>query len=603
MIVAKGMTNPINTASTHESSIRVRELEDVLFPDGPEGDHARWRKLICSDLFRHPPHASDEERQQLAYERLRAVNEELLAPEELARDPRALAALHEWTALVDGATTTVAGIHYNLFLGSVLDDTLSPARPLEEFTALKRVGIFLCTERAHGNDVAALQTTACYDRRREEFVLHTPDESARKFMPNAGAAGGPKSGVVAARLMLDGQDQGVFLFLTPLTDHEGPLPGISVEPMPGRIGSPLDHCVTGFDHVRLPRTALIQGPHGQLTDGGAWISEVNSTRKRVLHSIRRVTVGKLCMSAATLGGSRAALAIAVRYAYRRTVSSPVAGQRIPIAAHRSHHAPLLRHVATAYAMTFLHRAVTDRWVTRTPEDRAAAERFAAVAKGWITWQARDITVASRERCGARGLFAVNGLAEFPGNAEGAITAEGDNLAIWCKAGSEMIFGRDLAPTTPPATGTEDLTDPVFLRALVAAAERHWHSSARGLLRGSPQRDTLGRWNNASAAALELVETSAVGSAADAFIAACRAVDHPPTRTVLGELCALFLLAQLQPRSGQLLADEALTPAQVRELPETVRVLTGRLFPHLPALTDAFTVPEEHLASLPMLTGF
>ncbi|MEU9883674.1 hypothetical protein [Streptomyces phaeochromogenes] len=42
------------------------------------------------------------------------------------------------------------------------------------------------------------------------------------------------------------------------------------------------------------------------------------------------------MSASTLGGSRAALAIAVRYAYQQHISGPVAGQRAPLAAHRSH---------------------------------------------------------------------------------------------------------------------------------------------------------------------------------------------------------------------------------------------------------------------------
>ncbi|MGN7138427.1 acyl-CoA dehydrogenase family protein [Streptomyces pseudogriseolus] len=99
--------------------------------------------------------------------------------------------------------------------------------------------------------------------------------------------------------------------------------------------------------------------------------------------------------------------------------------------------------------TCLHREVTDHWITHTPTDRPAAERLVALAKGWITWQAREIVTESRERCGARALFPVNGLAEYPANADGAITAEGDNLAIWCKAAADMIFGHTLArPRTP-----------------------------------------------------------------------------------------------------------------------------------------------------------
>ncbi|MFJ8489413.1 acyl-CoA dehydrogenase [Streptomyces sp. NPDC094038] len=599
---------PINTSAHVQdgpwSGPRPVELTGTLFRDGDAGPdlHAVWRKAVSTDLFRHRTELSVEERWQQSYDRLRALNEEVPCVRDLARDPRALAALHEWASVVDGATATVAGIHYNLFLGSLLDDDVSPARDLARYDALAATGTFLCTEQAHGNDAAALETTARYDPDRDEFVLHTPHEGARKYMPNTSPAGGPKSAVVAARLLVGDRDEGVFLFLTPLSDRRGTLPGITVRTLPDRIGSPVDHCVTGFDHVRLPRTALLQGEHGRLTAEGAFSSAVGSPRKRFLHAIRRVTVGKLCMSASTLGGSRAALAIAVRYAYLRHISGPVAGERVPLAAHRSHHARLLACTATAYAMTFLHRTVTERWITHRPENRDETERLVAMAKGWITWQARDITVESRERCGARALFPVNGLAEFTANVDGAITAEGDNLAVWCKAGAEMIFGQTAAPEPETAaTGRESLTDPAFLRRALAAAERHWHLTARRDVRGGTG-DALGRWNHASAAALALVETYTVGQAADAFAAACARVADPGTRAVLDDLRTLFLLDRLSPLSGLLLAGHTFTAEQVRSLPDTLRELTARLAPHLATLTEAFEVPEEHLASLPMLTS-
>ncbi len=312
----------INSAYVHDSS-HLGELAEILFRDGDEGPdlHGWWRKAVSTDLFRHRAELSVEERWQQSYDRLRALNEELLCVvPDMVRDPRALAALHEWTSVVDGATATVAGIHYNLFLGSLHDDAVSPARDLDGFAALAATGTFLCTEYAHGNDAAALETIARYDRERDDFVLHTPHEGARKYMPNTSPAGGPKTAVVAARLLVGGRDEGVFLFLTPLSDRHGALPGITVTMLPERIGSPVDHCVTSFDQVRLPRTALIQGEHGRLAADGTFTSAVGSPRKRFLHAIRRVTVGKLCMSASTLGGSRAALAIAVRYAYQRHIS-------------------------------------------------------------------------------------------------------------------------------------------------------------------------------------------------------------------------------------------------------------------------------------------
>ncbi|MGW7071776.1 acyl-CoA dehydrogenase family protein [Streptomyces sp. NPDC054855] len=597
------INNGVNVPHSPRLAPRIDALTEVLFQDGDAGPdlHASWRKAVSTDLFRHRTDLHVPERWQQSYDRLRALNEEVLCVQDLVQDPRALATLHEWTSVVDGATATVAGIHYNLFLGSLLDDQVSPARDLAEFAALATTGTFLCTEHAHGNDAAALETVARYDRERDEFVLHTPHEGAQKYMPNTSAAGGPKTAVVAARLLVGDRDEGVFLFLTPLSDRRGTLPGITVTMLPDRIGSPVDHCVTSFDHVRLPRTALIQGEHGRLTADGTFISTVGSPRKRFLHAIRRVTVGKLCMSASTLGGSRAALAIAVRYAYLRHISGPVAGRRVPLAAHRSHYARLLSCTATAYAMTFLHRAVTEHWISHAVEERAQTERLVAMAKGWITWQARAITIESRERCGARGLFPVNGLADFTANADGAITAEGDNLAVWCKAGAEMIFGQEAAPQPKtPARGEELLTNPTFLRHALAAAERHWHLTARRDVRGGTG-DALGRWNHASAAALALVETYTVGQAADAFAAACAQVTAPGTRTALDDLRTLFLLDRLAPLSGLLLAEGVFTADHVRSLPDTLRNLTGRLAPHLATLTEAFDIPEEHLASLPMLT--
>ncbi|XLQ73866.1 hypothetical protein ABDJ25_00025 [Streptomyces actinocidus] len=102
--------------------------------------------------------------------------------------------------------------------------------------------------------------------------------------------------------------------------------------------------------------------------------------------------------------ARAALAIATAHAHTRHTSGPRRGQRIPLAHHRTHHGRLLEKIATAYALTFLHRNVLAQWKNHTPHNRTETERLIAITKGWITWQARDITTESRERCGAQGLF-------------------------------------------------------------------------------------------------------------------------------------------------------------------------------------------------------
>ncbi|MEU6656964.1 hypothetical protein ABZ904_48640 [Streptomyces sp. NPDC046900] len=214
-------------------------------------------------------------------------------------------------------------------------------RDLTAFTSLRHTGTFLCTELEHGNDVASMETVAVLDRASGGFHLHTPTPGAQKFMPNTSRTGGPKTAVVAARLIVDGEDQSVFLFLTPLSDHTGQLPGVTVRRLRERTGTPVDHALTSFDHKWLPREALLQSDHGRLDRDGTLTGNLGNKRKRLLRSINRVTMGKLCMSAGTLGMARAALTIAVRYSHSRLIAGPRAGERIPVAAHRSHHGRLL----------------------------------------------------------------------------------------------------------------------------------------------------------------------------------------------------------------------------------------------------------------------
>lgn len=167
-------------------------LTAVLLGTDARREHGFWQRIIATEPFRRPaaplPGPTPDERLALAHARLRTLNNALDSGARLAADPRALAALHEWLAPVDPSLATVAGIHYNLFLGSLLDHDADRLRDLSDFLAMRRIGTFLCTEVAHGNDAAAVETTATYDPARDGFVLHTPHLGAQKFMPNTSRA-------------------------------------------------------------------------------------------------------------------------------------------------------------------------------------------------------------------------------------------------------------------------------------------------------------------------------------------------------------------------------------------------------------------------------
>ncbi|MEW2548283.1 acyl-CoA dehydrogenase [Streptomyces sp. NPDC047002] len=583
----------------------IPRLIDVLF-EGRFGElHEPWAKVFSRDEFRYREGLSTEKRSEIAYERLRAVNAEIDSVEEMVAATDRLTALHEWLGAVDGTLATLATIHYNLFIGSLL--RLDPGGSVDRtpYTRLARYGTVLITELGYGNNAAALETTATHRPESDTFVLHTPSQAAAKFMPNTGRAGGPKSGLVAARLLAGGQDRGVFLFLVPLRDERGPLPGVRIRPLSESPGSAVDHCLTSFDRVVLGRAALLAGDHGELAADGGFRSPTGSRRRRFLRSVQRVTTGKLCLSAAALGGARSGLVIAVRHAHRRRTFAPGGRYDVPVFAHRCHQSRLLGATARAYAATFLLRAAT-RALTAAEdaEDDAAdgtraagAEVLVAAAKGWITWQARDIAIECRERCGAQGLLSANRLADLILPIEGTVTAEGDNLVVWTKAGADMLTGRGYRPPLRPAPEGAGRGGPWGgpdrLLALLVHRELRCFAEARRRL-GEPAADAFDRWNHAVEPALALVDAYATRRAAEAFLAAACAVTDEPTRDTLLLLFRLFALERLAPHTGPLLADGLLDAAAVHGLAAEADRAVAALAPHALALVEAFAVPDAVL---------
>ncbi|WP_326687416.1 MULTISPECIES: acyl-CoA dehydrogenase [unclassified Streptomyces] len=573
--------------------VRVPLLTEVLFDGRFDDLHSPWTELFRREIFRYRDGLSPSERSELAYERLRVVNEEIESVEDLVAATDRLVSLHEWLGVVDGTLTTLATIHYNLFLGSLLQ--LDPRRTVDllPFVRLRRYGTVLITELGYGNNAAELETTATYRPENDTFVLHTPSPGAQKFMPNTGPVGGRKSGLVAARLIVREQNCGVFLFLVPLRDDQGPLPGIRVRPLSETPGSAVDHAITSFDRVTLPRAALLAGDHAELTAEGAFRSPIGSRRRRFLRSIQRVTAGKLCLSAAALGGARASLTIAVRYGHRRHTFAPASRSGVPLFAYRCHQTRLLGAAARAYAATFLLRETTHRCAGRNETGSAEAEVLVAATKGWITWQARDIVIECRERCGAQGLLSANRVVDLLTPIESTITAEGDNLVIWTKAAADMLTGRGYSPPAAPTARSGPLTDCALLLDLLACHELYCLQHARRQL-GRSSSGPMDRWNHAVNPALDLVDAYATRRAAQAFLASAVRVGDDATRSLLERVFQLFVLQRLAPHAGLLLADGHLTAEAVRDLAPAVDRVSAGLAPHALTLVEAFAVPDAIL---------
>ena len=88
-------------------------------------------------------------------------------------------------------------------------------------------GCYAQTELGHGSDVSRLETTATFDPESDEFVIHTPTNTATKWWPGEMGRYATHASVFA-RLIIHGNFYGVCPFIVQIRDintHKH-LPGI-----------------------------------------------------------------------------------------------------------------------------------------------------------------------------------------------------------------------------------------------------------------------------------------------------------------------------------------------------------------------------------------
>lgn len=80
------------------------------------------------------------------------------------------------------------------------------------FLRINETGTYAQTEIGHGTFLRGLETTATFDRERDEFIIHSPTLTSTKWWP--GGLGKTATHVVLmARLFIDGRDYGPHAFM------------------------------------------------------------------------------------------------------------------------------------------------------------------------------------------------------------------------------------------------------------------------------------------------------------------------------------------------------------------------------------------------------
>jgi acyl-CoA oxidase len=210
------------------------------------------------------------------------------------------------------------------------------------------------SESGHGSDVRGIRTQARYDAGAQEFVIHTPDDDARKdWIGNAARHG--RIAAVFAQLDVAGEAKGVHAFLVPIRDADGnPLPGVEIEDCGDKMGlQGVDNGRLRFSAVRVPREALLDR-YGTVTDEGEYESSITSPGARFFTMIGALVQGRISIAGAGIAVTRNALTIAVRWGERRRQFGTGLDMDTPLMDYLTHQRRLLPAIAESYALQATH---------------------------------------------------------------------------------------------------------------------------------------------------------------------------------------------------------------------------------------------------------
>ncbi|KAG7725673.1 hypothetical protein KL948_004857 [Ogataea haglerorum] len=348
-------------------------------------------------------------------------------------------------AVVDPQLGTRIGVHLGLFLGAVRGNGTEEQFNYwaKERGALSIKGVYGCfamTELAHGSNVAALETTATYNKQRDTFEINTPHVGATKWWIG-GAAHSATHTVCYARLIVDGKDYGVKTFVVPLRDSRHVLhPGVSIGDIGAKMGRDgIDNGWIQFSHVEIPRKFMLS-KYTSITDDG----EVLDPPLAQL-AYGALLGGRVTMVTDSFRTSERFITIALRYSVgRRQFTKKGQKTENQLINYPLHQRRLLPYLSWTYGMAIASHAIQLSYKQTLEKLDEAVESGdfqqlqqaiaflktlfgeSAALKSTCTWTCLNLIEECRQACGGHGYSAYSGFAK--GYVDHAVqcTWEGDN---------------------------------------------------------------------------------------------------------------------------------------------------------------------------------
>ena len=554
----------------------------------------------------------------------------------------------ETMAFGDLSLLVKCGVQFGLWGGAVqhLGTEHHHEKYLEATAKMELPGCFAMTELGHGSNVQDLRTTATYDPDAQEFVVHTPDDFARKeWIGNAA-----RDGVIAAvfcQLIVGGEERGVHALVVPIRDEGGePLPGVRIEDIGPKLGlDGVDNGRLWFDQVRVPRENLLDR-YATVSPEGGYTSPIEKPTKRFFTMLGTLIQGRVSVCGAAINASKVALTIAVRHALTRKQFGPPGGEEVPLMTYRTHRRRLLVPLAENYALHFAQERLVAGLVEvfgegeTDDETRRELETMAAALKAVGTWHATATIQGCREACGGQGYLKTNRFAALKADTDVFTTFEGDNTVLLQLAAKNLLtdfqhefseldpFGtfafvaEQVAGTVAERTAVRELLGRIADDVLPGRddegdlleretqleffrwREQHVKSAAARRLKGGMDAgmDPFEVLNDCQDHVVLVGRVYAERVIMEAFADAVERCPEPGLQPVLARLCDLYALSRVEADRGWFQEHGKLSSTRSKAVLKGVNTACDELAEHAELFVEAYGVPEAALGDAHAIQG-
>lgn len=304
------------------------------------------------------------------------------------------------------------------------------------------IGTYAQTELGHGTFIRGLETTATYDPKTEEFVLHSPTLTSYKWWPG-GLGHSANYAIVVAQLYTQGKCHGIHPFIVQLRDEENhkPLPGIKVGEIGCKLGmNSTNNGYLGFEQVRIPRTNMLMKNNQVLPDG----TYVSSPSSKLTYGTMIFVRVVLVQDAATY--LKKAVTITTRYSAVRHQSQIKPDEPEPqILDFVTQQYKIFPYIATCFAFQYtanwlwdVYNNVTEELETGQLENLPELHAASCVLKAVSSADAALGVETLRLSCGGHGYMIASNLPSTYGLVTAMSTYEGENTVLLLQTARFLI---------------------------------------------------------------------------------------------------------------------------------------------------------------------